>query len=114
MKELIFIRKTIATIMALTILIWAFFQNNIYGKIIIIPFILCSLLLLLENIFLFLNNFKIAHIFNYIFKIIFFISALSFLTYATYYSITHKKYSLIIIVIIFLILLIKLIKKLKC
>ncbi len=95
------IRNIIISLTTAIFLIWAFFKNNIIGKIIISPFIICSISILGESIFLLLNKDKISHIFSYIFRISLFIYIYGFLLYALYYSITTKEYSLIIIIIIF-------------
>ena len=102
MKNIYAIRQIIISIGALLILTWAFFNNEILGKIIICPFLVCSLAIFGENIFLILKKEKIAKVFKYIFQISFFIYAFGLLGYAIYYAIVNKSYSLFIVIGIFL------------
>lgn len=107
----IFALKNIMTaLLTIAILTWAFFQNNNYGKIIISPFLICSLAFLGKNLFFLLNKEKISHIFKKIFRLSFFAYVFGFLIYAFYYSITTQSYPLIIPVIIFLLFTIRFIK----
>lgn len=96
------IRQMIVSFIALLILIWAFFSNALFGKIIILPFLISSFALLGENLFLLLNKRKISHIFQYIFRISFFVYIFGFLGYMIYYAIRYKSYSILIIVILFI------------
>lgn len=112
MKKLYIIRKIVLSFIALIILIWAFFQNDLLGKIIIIPFLVCSFAMLNENLFLLLNKIKISTIFKYIFRISFFIYVFGFLLYMIFYAIVNKSYSILIVVALFLIFAIHFIKKL--
>ena len=89
-------------ILALIILIWAFFKNQLVARIIISPFIICSLTYILENLFLILEKEKIAKILQYIFRITLLIYIFGILIYTCYYSISHKEYSLLLVVAIFL------------
>ena len=89
--------------MVILILTWAFIKNQIISKIIISPFLICSISVLGENLFLILNKEKIANIFKKIFNISFFVYIYGFLAYATYYVIVNKSYSLFIIIGIFFI-----------
>lgn len=99
---IISIRKIIISLIALIILIWAFFKNAIWAKIIIIPFLVCSFAMLCENLFLLLNKKKLSNIFKYIFRISFFVYVFGFLAYMVYYAFTYKSYSFLIGVVIFL------------
>ena len=103
MKNAIIIRRILTSLIATIICIWAFFQNNLFAKVIISPFIICSISIFAESIFLLLNNEKISNIFKYIFRISFFTYMFGFLSYAFYYSIVNKSYDLIIVILIFLI-----------
>lgn len=93
--------QIIKSIIAIIILVWAFPKNNIIGKIIISPFLICAISIFLEYTFLLFNKEKISNIFKYVFRITFFIYFLGVLGYAFYYSIVNKSYSLIIVIIIF-------------
>ncbi len=103
MKQIYIFRQIIVSLIAFSILIWAFFKNQFISKIIITPFIVCSLAILGENIFLLLNKNNLSNIFKYIFRISFFIYIFGLLIYAIYYTITNKTYSLFIIIGIFII-----------
>ncbi len=103
MTKIFIIRKMFISLIATIICIWAFFQNKLFAKVIISPFIICSIAIFFENIFLLLHKGKISNIFKYIFRISFFVYVFGFLSYAFYYSITNKNYDLIVIIVIFLI-----------
>ena len=102
-KNIWTIRNIIMSIIAITILSWAFCQNDLIGKIIICPFLVCASSILGGNICVLLNKNKLATIFHYIFKITFFIYVIGVLSYVIYYSIKNKEYSMLIIVAIFVI-----------
>lgn len=102
MQTIISIRKIIMSLIALIILMWAFFQNATWAKILIIPFLVCSFAMLCENLFLLLNKKKLSNIFKYIFRISFFVYVFGFLAYMVYYSFAYKSYSFLIGVVIFL------------
>lgn len=103
MKKINNIREIIVSLTAFSILIWAFFKNQILGKIIIIPFLICSLAIFFKNVFLLLNKERISNVFKIIFRISFFTYVFGFLIYLVYYAITTKTYSLFIIIGIFII-----------
>lgn len=103
MKNVIVIRKIFISLLATIICILAFLQNNLFAKVIITPFIICSISIFAENIFLLLNKEKISNIFKYIFRISFFTYMFGFLIYAFYYCIVNKSYDFIIVILIFLI-----------
>ncbi len=96
------IRKIFISLLAMVICIWAFFQNKLFAKVIISPFIICSIAMFFENIFLLLNKEKTANIFKYIFRISFFAYVFGFLAYIVYYAFAHKSYSFLIGLAIFL------------
>ena len=102
MKRVIMFRKMVMAIMAIMVLVWAFPKNNLGVKIFILPFLICAIAIFLENIFLFFNNQKIANIFMYIFRIVFFIYVYGFLGYSSYYAVVNKNYALFIPISIFL------------
>lgn len=111
MKNVFRIRRIFISLLAIVICTWAFFRNNLFARIMISPFIICSIAIFCENIFLLFNKEKIANVFQYIFRISFFTYLFGFLTYAFYYSIINKSYDLIIIIVIFLIFGIYFLKK---
>ncbi len=100
---LIVTRNIIISLFASIFLIWAFFQNNVVGKVIISPFLICSVASLCKNVFIVLNKPKMANICYHIFAVSFFVYVFGFLIYTVYYSIVNKTYSLLIVVGIFLI-----------
>ncbi len=101
MRKIYAVRQMIVSMMAFSILIFAFFQNPIAGKIVISPFLICSVAIFGENLFRLLNKEKIANFFKYLFRISFFVYVFCFLIYATYYAISNHSYSLFIIIGIF-------------
>ena len=103
MKKVYCIRQIIVSAMAFCVLIWAFFENKLVVKIIISPFLVCSIAIFFENLFILLNNKKVSDIFKYIFRVSFFIYFFGFLAFSTYYAITNKSYGLFLIIGIFVI-----------
>ncbi len=101
MKKIYCIRQILVSLTAFFILIWAFLQNKFIGKIIIIPFLICSIAIFFKNLFFLIHKEKISNMFKYIFNISFFVYVFGLLIYATYYAISNKSYSLFIIIGIF-------------
>ncbi len=101
MKNIINIRNIVVAIITIIILIWAFFNNEPFIRIAIIPFLVCASASLGRNICLMLNKQKIADIFSIIYRISFFAFFFGFLAYMTYYSIITKNYSFIPFILIF-------------
>ena len=101
-KNIWTIRNIIMSIIAIIILSWAFCQNNLVGKIIISPFLVCASSMLGGNICVLLNKNNLAKVFHYIFKITFLIYVVGVLSYVIYYSIKNKEYSMMVIVAIFI------------
>ena len=95
-KNIWTIRNIIMSIIAIIILSWAFCQNNLVGKIIISPFLICASSILGGNICILLNKNKLAKIFNYIFKFTFLLYVVGVLSYAIYYSFKNKKIILVL------------------
>ena len=58
MKNIYIIRQMIVSFIVFLILIWSFFKNQIFGKIIISPFLICSIALFFKNLFILLNSKK--------------------------------------------------------
>lgn len=112
-EKVLLFRRMLVGIIALIILVWAFFKNQLVAQIIISPFIICSLTYILENLFLILDKQKIAKIFQYIFRITLLIYIFGILIYTCYYSIVHKEYSLLLVVAIFLLFLRPFLKGIK-
>lgn len=102
MKKIYAIRQIIIAFIAIIFLCWAFFQNACWAKIIITPFIICSVSIIMEKIFFLLNKEKLSNISKYIFRVSFFIYVFGFLTYVCYYAFINKEYSLFIIVAVFI------------
>lgn len=57
-KNIIRIRKITIALITMFICAWAFFKNNFFARIIIIPFIICSSAIFIENISLLFNKEK--------------------------------------------------------
>lgn len=68
-----------------------------FNRIIMLPFLICSLTEILKNIFLIIDKPKIARILNKIYQITFLIYWFGFLGYWCYLSSLDKKYSLLIL-----------------
>lgn len=102
MQKINSIRQIILALLAIVILIRAFFSNNLFISIAITPFIICAIAIIGENIARLLNKEDIEKVFEYIFKISFFAYFFGFLIFALYYSIVNKTYLLIICILIFL------------
>ena len=102
MKNLYYFKQIFISLIAFLILSWAFWQNEFLIKIVISPFLICSIAIFFEYLFLFFNKKKISTIFQYIFRLSFFVYIIGFLIYTTYYAFVNKSYSLLIIVAIFL------------
>ena len=102
-ERVILIRKIVMVIMVIVTLVWAFPKNNLAGKIFILPFLICAIAIFLESVFLLFNKKKLANIFMYIFRVVFFIYVYGFLGYSSYYAIVNKTYSLFIPICIFLV-----------
>lgn len=101
MRNIIAIRNIIVSLAGMTVLAWAFPRNNLFGKMLISPFLICSAAYFLENLFLLLGRERIADLFRSIFRMGFFIYAFGFLSFALYYSIARGEYSLLILIIPF-------------
>lgn len=104
MKNIYIIRQMIVSFIVFLILIWSFFKNQIFGKIIISPFLICSIALFFKNLFILLNSKKISDIFKYIFRISLFVYFFGFLIYSLYFAFSTKSYSQLIIIGIFFII----------
>ena len=102
MKYIYTIRQILVSFVACLFLTWAFFKNELFGKIVISPFWVCSFAIFWENIFLLFNKNRVARVFKYIFRISFFVYVFGFLFYAIYYAIVNKTYSLFIVIVILL------------
>ena len=89
-------QKMIVALITLVILLFAFFSNTGFIKIIILPFIICTCAKLGELISILANKNKLVEIFNNIFIISFFLYYFGFLIYIIYYTIVNKEYFLII------------------
>lgn len=101
MKNIYTLRQIIASVIICGILIWLFFNNQLLGKIVIIPFLICSIATFLENLFILLKKENMVNIFRYIFRLSFFSYIFGFLIFATSYALNHKDYILFIITGIF-------------
>ena len=96
MKTIYIVRQIIVSIFVFFILCWAFFKNEWTSRLIMIPFLICSIALFFKNLFLLLHKVKLATIFMYLFRISLFTYIFGLLIYASYYAIIHQSYSLFI------------------
>ena len=110
MKKNIYFSRLIYIIFVTLILISIFIKtpNN---KIILIPFLICSISLLGKNLFLILNKEKNSKLFHKIFIFSFFIFFFGFIFYWCYLSIINKTYSSLIFAIPFILIGIYFVKK---
>ncbi len=113
MKKIYAVRQMIVSLIVFLFLIGVIFKNQLMGKIIISPFLVCSFAVFGENLFLLLNKEKISIIFKYIFRISFFTYVFGFLIYTTYYALANKTYWLLLIVALFVLVIINFFKKYK-
>ncbi len=100
-EDLFALKNMMVSGVAIVILSWAFVHNQLWGKLVICPFFICSTAAFLENLFWLLHKEKISNIFHSVFRISLFIFILGFLIYTVYYSVINKQYSLLLIVAIF-------------
>lgn len=95
----------------ITILLFYFYINTSNGKIILLPFLICSVAILLRNISLLFNKFKYIDLFNKIYTLSFLLFWFYSLILWCYTSIINKKYNLLIFSIPFWLVSIFIIKK---
>lgn len=111
MNKIYTIRQMIVSSMAFIFLSWACFHNELWTKIVMLPFLTCSLALFFENAFIILGKIHLSNIFKYIFRISLFIYAFGFIFYMIYYSIANKSYSILIPAAVFSIFILHFLKK---
>ena len=107
MKKIISIRKIIVGLITFSFLSWAILKNGNLARLMIAPFLVCSICYTLEGIFELLNKDKLVNIFKQIFKISFFVFYFGFLSYIVYYSFVNKTYGLLVVVFIFVLFIYK-------
>ena len=107
MKNIISLRKVIVGLITSSILTWAILKNNNLARLMIAPFLVCSISYTLEGIFELLNKDKLVNIFKKIFKISFFTFYFGFLAFTVYYSLVNKTYGLLVVVFIFVLFIYK-------
>lgn len=95
----------------ITIILFYIFSKTSNGKIILIPFLICSLSLLLKNIFILNKKQNYVKYFEKIFVVSFLSFWFGFLIYACYIGLINKNYTMILFSIPFWICGIFLIKK---
>ena len=106
MKKEIMAKNIIMATIVISFLTWAFLKNELVGKIIILPFLICALSILGGNISLLLEKDKLAKLFSIVFKISFGLYIFGVLSYTIYYAIVNKTYLLLIVIGIFILLII--------
>lgn len=80
----------------ITLVLVILFFNTSNGKLILIPFIICSIALLLKDLFIIFNKEKYLKIFDKLYIIGFFIFWFGFLIYFDYLCFIDKNYQLLI------------------
>ena len=105
------VQRIMTAIITMIILLWASLKNGLMVQIFILPFLICTIAYLFENIFFLLKKDKLTNIAHKIFAISIFSYALGFLIYAIYDIIKNRNYSFIIIVLIDVMILSYMIKK---
>lgn len=76
-------------------------QENILWKIVILLFVICSMSVVIKNIFVIIDKPNIVKIFSNIYKMCFLIMWFTFLSYAVYTSVINKNYSFILFLVPF-------------
>lgn len=105
------IRNLCVSVVASSFLVSAFFKNALPAKVMIAPFLVCTIAMFFKSLFELLEKPKGVLISQFIFRLSFFFYAFGFLLYTAYYSIVHKTYSLLLIVLLFVLFLIPFVKK---
>lgn len=95
MKNTIYTRKLITSIIA-TILLIYFMLKTTSPKIIFVPFLICSIAMAAKSISLLLGKQKIATIFDYVFKAGFFLFWFGFLIGASYIALRDNNLQMLI------------------
>ena len=80
----------------ITLLLVLFYINTSNGKVILIPFIICSISLVLKDLCIMLNKEKFIKYFNKLYVVGFFIFWFGFLSYFSYLSIINKEYLMLL------------------
>ncbi len=101
MKNIYNVRQIIVSVIVFLLLIWAFFKNQLIGKIIIIPFLICSVAIFGEKLFLILNKKKISNVFKSIFRIVFFLYWFGFLIFFDYICLRDNSYIFLLFSLLF-------------
>lgn len=112
MKNFIYIKNLIYSMIITTILTYFYF-NISNGKIFIIPFLICSISILLKNIFILIKKDDSLYIFNKIYLSGFLLFLILFFTYFYYLIIKESKYLLIIPTVPFIFIIINIIKRIR-
>lgn len=110
MKKGLVIRKIIKNIF-ITLMLFYFYIKTSNGKVILLPFLICSIVMLLKNISLLFNKSKYIDLFNKVFTITFLLFYFSLLIFGCYTSIVNKQYNFLIFSIPFWLVSIFIIKK---
>ena len=103
-KKVVSIERLIVGILVVVILLIAFIQNEGKPRLMVLPFLICSIANFFEMLFYYLKKDKIAVFFNYIFKISFLIFIVGFLGFFIYYSIVNQEYLFLVMILIFIVI----------
>ncbi len=94
MKEALISRKLVKAVIALVILFYFVLRTTI-PIIIFAPFLICCVASIGKNLGMLFNKTKIALIFDWLFKIVFFLSWFIFLAFACYIAVRDENYKVI-------------------
>lgn len=112
MRNLVCIRNLIYS-MIITIILTYFYFSASNGNLFIIPFLICSISILLKNIFILFKKDNLLYIFNKIYLSGFLLFLILFFTYFYYLIIKESKYLLIIPTVPFIFIIINIIKRIR-
>ena len=103
-KKVVSIERLIMGILVVVILLIAFIQNKGKPRLMVLPFLICSIANFFEMLFYYLKKEKVAKVFNYIFKFSFLIFIVGFLGFFIYYGIVNREYLFLIMIFIFILI----------
>lgn len=95
MKNALISRKLVKAVLAFVLLVY-FMMDTTSPKIIFVPFLLCAFASAGKNLFLLLEQKRLALFFDRMFKVAFFLFWFGFLAVACYMLIKEKNYSLLL------------------
>ena len=112
-NKLKIIRSLIVTIVIMIILIWTFGKNEGISKLIISPFLICTIAKFGEFICLLFKKERWIRLFHIIFLVSFFSFIFGFLLYALIYSLKNQDYGLLLLTSFFFVITFSVLKRYK-